>query len=210
MTTHGSMSSPLLGVVGRVHGTMVMGRRVRVLVQHLAALVPRGATVLDVGCGDGQIARALLARRPDLTLRGIDVLVRADTVIPVLPFDGRTIPLADGEVDVALLVDVLHHADDPPALLAEVARVTRAGVVVKDHVQEGALDRATLRAMDWVGNAAHGVRLPYNYLSTAQWHAAIARSGLRVDAWRDALGLYAPPASWLCDRRLHFVARLTR
>ena len=47
-------------------------------------------------------------------------------------FDGRTIPYADEEFDVALLCDVLHHApEDAARLLAEAGRVARH-VLVKD------------------------------------------------------------------------------
>ena len=54
--------------------------------------------------------------------------------MPVTAFDGRVIPMAARSVDVVTMFDVLHHADDPPALLAEAARVARTCVVLKDHV----------------------------------------------------------------------------
>ena len=62
--------------------------------------------------------------------------------------------------------------------------------------------------MDWVGNAGHGVRLPYNYLSRAQWQRLWAQTGLEVDRIEERLGLYPRPASWLFERGLHFIARL--
>jgi SAM-dependent methyltransferase len=109
---------------------------------------------------------------------------------------------------VALLVDVLHHTDDPGPLLRECARIASRIVVVKDHLREGLAAGATLRFMDWVGNARHGVRLPYNYFTYAQWQSTLAASGLRVARWEERLGLYPPLADWLFGRRLHFVASL--
>ncbi|HWE36605.1 MAG TPA: methyltransferase domain-containing protein [Isosphaeraceae bacterium] len=197
-----------MGLIDRVHDRHVHGRRVRVLCEHLAALVPAGASVLDVGCGDGLLARLLLDRRPDLDVRGIDVLVRPGTHVPVAPFDGRTIPEADGGVDVVLFVDVLHHTDDPTVLLREAARVARRAVVLKDHTRDGLLAGPTLRFMDDVGNARHGVALPHNYWPRRRWHEAFAALGLSVVAWRDDLGLYPRPADWVFGRSLHFVARL--
>jgi hypothetical protein len=64
--------------------------------------------------------------------------------------------------------------------------------------------------MDWLGNAHHGVALPYNYWTKAQWYGAFSRLGLRVTDIENSLGLYPAPASWLFDRGLHFVARLER
>ena len=55
------------------HG--VYGRRIRVLARHLAELLPRNASVLDVGSGDGLLARRVVEARPDLRFRGVDVLL---------------------------------------------------------------------------------------------------------------------------------------
>lgn len=202
------MTASVAGVLDRVHDRFVLDRRVRVIVGHLAALVPAGADLLDVGSGDGAVALSLMQQRPDVRARGIDVFVRGRTHIPVQPFDGVHIPAADRSVGTVMLVDVLHHTDDPAALVAEAARVARDAVVIKDHLADGLLAVPTLAFMDRVGNVRHGVRLPYNYLTRARWDEAFARAGLRVDDWRGRLGLYPPPASWLFDRGLHFATRL--
>lgn len=195
--------------LNRVHDSVIFGRRVSVLSSALAQAIPAGAaSVLDLGCGDGQVGLGLMRLRPDLSVTGVDVLRRPVTHIPVALYDGVTLPFADGSHDYVCIVDVLHHTDDPAAVLAEAARVARHGVVVKDHLREGLLAGPTLRLMDWVGNRGHGVRLPYNYLDSAQWDAAIARAGLVREGVIEHLGLYAPPLSWWFERRLHFVALL--
>jgi hypothetical protein len=144
--------------------------------------------------------------RPDLKLSGVDVVARWSTHFPVSIFDGKRIPRPSASVDVVMLIDVLHHAEDPLALLADAARVARISVLIKDHCQDGVFARQTLRLMDWVGNAHHGVSLPYNYLARQAWNAAFQQLGLRVVNWRDQLGLYVPPVSWCFERRLHFIA----
>lgn len=197
-----------MSLLARLHGRLVFGRRISRLADHIGALVPIGARVLDIGCGDGSLAARLEERRPDLTIRGVDVLVRAATHIPVARFDGYALPIRDRGVDVALLVDVLHHADDPLALLREAARVAARGIIVKDHLADRFGARTTLRLMDWVGNAPHGVRLPYNYWRRDQWRAAFATLGLRSDAWLEQLGLYPQPLSTIFDSSLHVVTRL--
>jgi SAM-dependent methyltransferase len=192
-----------------VHGGLIFGRRVRVLSEQLARQLPPRARVLDVGAGDGSMGRSIQRLRPDVSVSGIDVFVRAETAYEVKLFDGERVPFDDDSFDAAVFVDVLHHTKDPLTLLLEAARVARV-VVIKDHLRAGLLAEETLSAMDWVGNARHGVVLPYNYWNRLQWDAAFERARLVVDHWEPQLGLYAPPLGWLFDRSLHFVARLRR
>lgn len=205
MSTVAAVEKKLLNVV---HDRAVFRRRVRVLSTLLADELGPGGTVLDLGCGDGSIAKAIMERKPGLSFRGIDVLVREHTLIPVTPFDGHTIPAQDGSFDWVTIVDVLHHTDDPARLVAEASRVARQGVVIKDHLREGFAAYQTLRLMDWIGNKGHGVRLPYNYLSRAEWQAIFAKTNIAAQSWRESLSLYPFPASLLFDRHLHFIARL--
>jgi SAM-dependent methyltransferase len=189
-----------------VHGAAVFGRRVDVLASILASVVPGGGRVLDVGCGDGSIAAALMAERPDLTVDGVDVLVREDTKVPVTAFDGHTLPFDDAAYDVVTLVDVLHHTTDPAHSLAEAGRVAGRAVVVKDHVVDGLLARPTLRLMDWVGNRGHDVVLAYNYLDATQWRDVARRAELVEVRRLERLHLYPAPFTWLFDRHLHVVS----
>ena len=194
--------------IERLHEGYVSSRRVRRLSAQLAPLIPERAAVLDVGCGDGLLAALIVRQRPDISLQGLDALVRPKTGIPVRYFDGRVIPYAPGSFDAVLLVDTLHHAEDPMALLREAVRVTRRTLVIKDHTCEGIFAWQTLRFMDRVGNARHGVALPYTYWPKRKWLEAFASLGLTLAEWRQRLGLYPWPANWVFERSLHFIARL--
>lgn len=197
-----------MSLIRDLHARWVVDRRVQVLAGHLCAAIPPGGRVLDVGCGDGRIAREIGVRRPDLELRGIDVYVREDAAIPVERFDGRTIPAPDGSCDTVLFVDVLHHTEDPMVLLREARRVSRRCIVVKDHNRNGLLAGPTLRFMDRVGNRPDQVPLPYNYWPRERWQQAVRDLGLRIASWEERLGLFLAPADWIFGRSLHFVARL--
>jgi len=197
-------------VLNATHGKLVFGRRVRVLSDILATTLPKDAKVLDVGTGDGSIAANIMKQRVDLAIEGVDVFKRPTTQIPVTVFDGHLLPFGDGSFDCVLFVDVLHHTDDASVLVREAARVANNSVVIKDHLLEGMFAGPTLRFMDWVGNRGHDVVLPYNYLRRSKWDQIFRGAGLQVDSWRGELGLYPDPASWLFDRQLHFVARLTK
>ena len=199
-----------MSIVQVLHDRLVYGRRMRLLAEKLSVHLPRGARILDVGCGDGMVDALITRLRPDVAIQGIDVLMRPHTYIPVALFDGANIPHPDASFDVVMFVDVLHHCEDPAQLLAQARRVTRSSVLIKDHTREGLLAFQTLRFMDWFGNAHHGVALPNNFWTLAQWKDCIGQLGLRVRHWQDRLGLYPWPATWLFDRKLHFIAYLER
>ena len=188
----------------------VAARRVRVLVESMAALVPNGSRLLDVGCGDGQITKLVVARRSGVKATGIDVLLRPKTHIPVAKYDGTTIPFEDASFDVVMLIDVLHHTENPAALLREATRVTTRYVLLKDHFRNGVFAGATLRLMDWISNIHQGVALPYNYLSEMEWHRIYERVGVRPVDIKRKLNLYPQPANLVFGRNLHFIALLEK
>ncbi len=191
-----------------IHARRIHTRRVRVLSEHLGELIPARASVLDVGCGDGLLAHLIRLRRPDIDVRGIDVLLRGQTYIPVEQFDGCNIPCGDRSLDVVMFVDVLHHTEDPLVLFREGMRVARKALVIKDHTLKGVWASRTLRFMDRVGNARHGVKLTYTYWSQQKWLEACKTPGLKICVWKTDLKLYPWPADWIFGRSLHFIARL--
>lgn len=197
-----------MSLISRIHGGFVYGRRVRVLSEILSRLIPRNAQILDVGCGDGLIDSLIMAGRPDLRIQGIDVLTRPNTYIPVEEFGGSRIPYEDAAFDVVMFVDVLHHTEDPMVLMREATRVARLAILIKDHDSLGWLARPTLRLMDWVGNARHGVSLPYNYWPKPRWLDVFRSLGLSVQVWQQKLGLYPWWAEVAFGRSLHFVSLL--
>jgi SAM-dependent methyltransferase len=199
-----------LSWISRWHRAFVFERRARVLAEMLAAQIPQRASVLDIGCGDGTIGSLIAQLRPDIAIQGVEFLVRPDCKIACHAFDGSSLPFPDASFDVCLLVDVLHHTQDPAILLGEAVRVSGSFVLLKDHLDENFLDDATLRFMDWVGNRPHGVVLPYNYQSRREWAQHFSRCGLEETNWTTKVPLYPRPFSLLVGRGLHFVSLLRK
>ncbi len=193
-----------------MHEGYVHNRRAQVLSEAMAQLLPENGRVLDVGCGDGLISRLIWEKRADITVEGIDVLLRPKAHIPVKQFDGQHLPYADGSFDAVLFIDVLHHTDDPAVLIREAARVSGNVVLLKDHTRDGFLAGPTLRFMDGVGNARHGVSIPANYWPEKLWRETFAQLDLALNYWTRDLPLYPWWASWAFGRSLHFIACLTK
>ncbi len=104
----------------------------------LAEWVPLDQTrVIELGCGNAQLARALLQRCPGCHVTGLEVDLRQHAKNLANPQDGLTflaagaqeIPLADASFDLALMLKSLHHVPLSAMALAldEVARVLRPG-----------------------------------------------------------------------------------
>ena len=88
----------------------------------------------DLGCGTGQVSAALapFVRRVIAVDGSGEMLqaarrrLRAAEYVMVRQGELETLPIEDGELDGALLVLVLHHLPQPPAVLREAARVLKA------------------------------------------------------------------------------------
>jgi SAM-dependent methyltransferase len=203
--------SGLLAPIKSIHERLVLKRREDVIAHSITSVLPKSATsMLDIGCGDGIISTYLLADRPDMELEGAEVLERPNCKIKCTVFDGKTLPFPDNSFDAVMMNDVLHHVDDVEAMLGEAMRVTRQYVVIKDHTWSNKLDVLILKFMDWVGNRAYGVRLPYNYKQKTFWTRAFGAKGLTVENWNEKLGLYPFPFNLIFERGKHFTVLLSK
>ncbi len=109
------------------------------LLRAVAAHLPPGGRLLDVGCGSGDVPAYLSARlaRASLTV-GVDVkplhLREAPGGVRRVAADARRLPFGDRSFDVVTATLFLHHFDEAELgqLLAELARVARCAIVVSD------------------------------------------------------------------------------
>ncbi len=192
-----------MNVLGAFHTKYIFSQRISRIANLVSPRLGSGESVLDIGAGSGELAQMILTQRSDLTIRGVDVVPRSHTAIPVSIFDGRDLPFPDGAFDSAILIDVLHHAENPKRLLEEALRVVRSKVIIKDHLREGIGAQLTLSAMDFVGNWRFNVALPCRYLSRQEWQDMLRAFGVSVFDWNERPRIYRQPWSLLFDRRLH-------
>lgn len=154
------------------------------LIGSLKALTsPHERRILDVGCGQGLLT-ACYGSFLDLQLVvGVDVATRfAEVAVPLVRYDGRRLPFADGAFDAATVVNVLHHVPRPyrVAFLEECRRVTNCGpLLIKEHVVCGPLDTLRLHMLDIVGNVAYGGMLSATYMSRGDLDDLLGKVGYR-------------------------------
>ena len=115
---------------------LVPGRSWAAWARALGHLLPRVA-VADLGCGEGYltIETSRWASRVIAVDRSADVLARARALAKRRRVSNVTwqrgelesLPIRDADVDVALLSQALHHADDPALVMREAVRILVPG-----------------------------------------------------------------------------------
>lgn len=149
--------------------------------------VPVGGTAVDVGCGTARAVPALRdAVGPSGQVIGFDItdemlamarsLGRQAYGLLVLA-DANHLPLPTASVDVVFAAGLLGHVSDVAAVLAEAARVTRAGgrLALFHPVSRAALATRRGRTLG-----------PDDTLAEGPLRAALDRGGWRLDRYDDA------------------------
>ena len=139
----------------------LFGERVELVA--LLGLLDPGLVVGDLGCGTGAMTAALapFVRRVVAVDASQEMLGSArDRLAGAANVDLRAgeveaLPVADGELDAALLVLVLHHLAEPRAALAEAARALRPGgrLIVVDMLPHGRAEYRQAMGHVWQGFA---------------------------------------------------------
>ncbi|MBM4295955.1 MAG: class I SAM-dependent methyltransferase [Deltaproteobacteria bacterium] len=124
----------------------------RRFVGDLAAGVPPGATLLDVGAGPGYLLEALARKRPDLQALGLDIdygmLRRGPASKQFTPVvgDAQALPFRAGAFHQVLATFSLHIWPHKAAGLREILRVLRPGGGVWLYEMQREAPAAALRA----------------------------------------------------------------
>jgi ubiquinone/menaquinone biosynthesis C-methylase UbiE len=151
-----------------------------------------GERVLDLGCGDGAFAAALVAAGCVVTMADVagEALRRARARAPgaeaVQLVEGAPLPFAEDAFDVVWAGEVLEHVADVVGLLAEVRRVLRwGGALVATTPWHGRVVVATDTHFD--PRADH-----LRFFSARTLRAVLADAGFAsVDVRRAGRGLHA-------------------
>ncbi|HEY7677697.1 MAG TPA: class I SAM-dependent methyltransferase [Candidatus Methylomirabilis sp.] len=145
-----------------------------------------GRLLLDLGAGEGYVARALRERGAPW-IASVDVGPFRRAAVPYVMYDGARLPFADGTFDTTLILLTLHHCAAPDAVLHEAARVTRRRLIIMESTYRNRRERLWLGLLDGRLNGfRHGGRMnvPFAVRGPEEWRALFEARGLTPIATR--------------------------
>jgi methionine biosynthesis protein MetW len=163
--------------------------------QAIAALVPHGSRVLDLGCGDGALLAHLQQHRGctgygvELDDTKVHACVQRGVNVLQLNLDQGLSLFGDQSFDVVLQIDTLQHLRNAETMLRETARVGRLGIVSFPNFAHWPNRLSVLQ-----GRMPVTKRLPYQWYDTpnirvgtfADFEVLATKNGLHL---LDAFGL---------------------
>ena len=137
-------------------------------IQHaIAALVPKGSRVLDLGCGDGALLAHLQATRGcsgygvEIDDANVLACVKRGVNVIQLNLDQGLTMFDDASFDVVLQIDTLQHLRNAEVMLRETVRVGRVGIVAFPNFAHWPNRLSVL-----MGRMPVTKRLPYQWYDT--------------------------------------------
>lgn len=107
-----------------------MKKRADEMFQRIRPFLKDSKTVIDVGCGNCFIANNIQKAGKKIT--AVDIRDQSlEQSIKVKVFDGIQLPFKDKYFDTGLLLTVMHHTPFPEKIFQEVARVSKAIIVIE-------------------------------------------------------------------------------
>ena len=146
-----------------------------------ALLPPPGRLTIDIGCGEGRVARDLKALghnvvAVDVSPTMVEFARAADPSMQVIVADAAQLPFDDGAADLAIAFMSLQDVDDMPGAVHEAGRVVERGGAFCLSIVHPINSAGRFESLD----ADARFFINTSYLEAHRYRDSIEREGLRM------------------------------
>lgn len=171
-------------------GFLASSTRTRLLLDGYTNAITRGARILDLGCGNGAIAKTV-ANAFEASVVGVDVENFLEYDFPFRLIADHKLPFDDESFDVVMINDMLHHtaSDRQEDSIREAIRVGRKVLIFE--TEPTMLAKCLDVVMNWV---VYGGReaTPLSHRTPREWGILIEGLGATCLVRRLNVPLYYP------------------
>jgi len=142
--------------------------------------IKKGSKILDLGCGSAIAAKAF----QDVfqaKIIGVDIIDRRIFPIPFKLIDGVFLPFPEKSFDTVLISYVLHHSQDPIALLKEAKKVVIDKILIYEDIPEGIFSDFICQLHGFVFNKFfQNSEDDFNFKTENEWKKIFENLGLNI------------------------------
>ncbi len=165
-----------MGATGTINGVATL-THYRVDHQLIASLIDEGSSVLDLGCGDGELMELLVKQKRvqaagvEISEEGVYRCIARGLAVHHADLDDGLDDYPDGSYDYVILSQTLQAVRKPRQLLREMLRVGRQGIVSFPNFGHWRVRWELLHT----GRMPKTNQLPYEWYDTPNIHLATVR-----------------------------------
>ena len=147
--------------------------------QDCQSFIRKGSKILDLGCGCGIVGKTFQDFF-QAEIIGVDVKDYRILPLPFQIYDGFHVPFPDGSFDVVLINYVLHHSEDPIALLKEAKSATRDKIIIFEDLSEGFLSKLICKIHGSSFDKFFGNPAKTSFKTESEWEKIFKELGLNA------------------------------
>lgn len=163
------------------------------IIKRIEPYIPENHAILDIGAGVGTVACKLMRKGHKVVCLDIDhAMIYFD--INLIIYDGTHFPFRDNHFDVAILINSLHHCQQPKQVFQEAARVAKRLIVIEDTFVHP-LEKWIVAISDSLGNMEFYM---HNYMSISEWQKYLETQNFNVINFEEWKAFFTPIYARYC------------
>ncbi len=141
--------------------------------------IKKGSKILDLGCGSAIVGNQF-KKFFQAEVIGVDIMDRRIIPLSFKIFDGKNLPFPENFFDVVLINYVLHHAQDPIALLKEAKRVSKDKIIIFEDLPVGFFSKLNCQIHGFSFDNFFGNPSETSFKTEREWEKIFEGIGLKV------------------------------